>query len=125
MVHVDENAPGVEPLKQLIATIVEYRAPVAGGCPILNTAADADDGNPLLRARVSKALRSWICRLQTILKRAAERGELRPGVDPKVAATLIVASLEGALMMSRLERNDCALRSVQQHLIGYLDTLVR
>src|SRR5271170_7433235 len=40
MVHVDENGPGVEQLKQLIANIVDYRAPVAGGCPILNTAAD-------------------------------------------------------------------------------------
>jgi len=39
-------------------------------------------------------------------------------------ATLIVASLEGALMMSRLERNDDPLRRVQQHLNRYLETEV-
>src|ERR1700704_5500741 len=104
--HVDEMATGMEKLKQLIANFVEHRSPVAGGCPILNTAIDADDGNPVLRARVAKALRSWLARLQTIVRKAKERGETQAGVDPRTVATLIVATLEGALMMSRLERND-------------------
>jgi hypothetical protein len=36
-------------------------------------------------------------------------------------ATLIVASLEGALMMSRIQRNDELLGRVQSHLNQYLD----
>jgi TetR/AcrR family transcriptional repressor of nem operon len=124
MLHVDENAPGIEKLKQLIANFIDYRSPVAGGCPILNTAIDADDGNAVLRARVGRALRSWVSRLESIVKQAAECGEIRPEVDPKEVAVLIIAPLEGALMMSRLERNDYALRSVQQHLNHYLDTEV-
>ncbi len=63
-------------------------------------------------------------RLQTIVQQAKERGETRASVDPKTVATLIVASLEGALMMSRLERNDDPLRRVQQHLNRYLETEV-
>src|SRR5260370_14830055 len=120
LLHVDEKGNGIEKLKQLIANFVEYRAPVAGGCPILNTAIDADDGNPVLRARVAKALRSWLSRLQVIVEQAHERRETRPGVDPKEVAMLIVASLEGALMMSRIQRNDEALRRVQSHLNRYL-----
>jgi TetR/AcrR family transcriptional repressor of nem operon len=122
LLHVDEKANGIEKLKQLVANFVDYRSPVAGGCPILNTAIDADDGNPVLRARVAKALRSWLSRLQTIVEQAHEQGETRPGVDPKVVATLIVASLEGALMISRLQRNDEALRRVQSHLNHYLES---
>jgi TetR/AcrR family transcriptional repressor of nem operon len=122
LLHVDEKANGIEKLKQLVANFVDYRSPVAGGCPILNTAIDADDGNPVLRARVAKALRSWLSRLQTIVEQAHEHGETRPGVDPKLVATLIVASLEGALMMSRLQRNDEALRRVQSHLNRYLES---
>src|SRR5438477_5031320 len=102
LLHVNEKANGIEKLKQLIANFVDYRSPVAGGCPILNTAIDADDGNPVLRARVAKALRSWLSRLQIIVEQAHEHGETRPRVDPKLVATLIVASLEGVLMMSRL-----------------------
>jgi TetR/AcrR family transcriptional repressor of nem operon len=124
LLHVDEKANGVEKLKQLIANFVEHRSPVAGGCPILNTAIDADDGNTVLRARVAKALRSWLSRLQVIVEEAGEHRETRPGVDAKAVATLIVASLEGALMMSRLLRNDEALRRVQSHLNQYLDNEV-
>jgi hypothetical protein len=32
-----------------------------------------------------------------------------------------VASLEGALMMSRIQRNDDALRRIRAHLNRYLD----
>jgi TetR/AcrR family transcriptional repressor of nem operon len=124
LLHVDEKATGIERLKQLIANFIEHRSPVAGGCPILNTAIDTDDGNPVLRAHVAKALRSWVSRLQVIVEQAQERGETRPGVDPKTVATLIVASLEGALMMSRLQRNDEALRRIQSHLNQYLETEV-
>jgi len=121
LLHVDEKANGIKKLKQLIANFVNCRPPVAGGCPILNTATDTDDGNPILRARVAKALRSWLSRLQTIVEQAQERGETRRGIDPKTVATLIVASLEGALMMSRLQRNDEALRRVESHLNQYLE----
>ena len=124
LLHVDEQANGIEKLKQLIANFVEHRSPVAGGCPILNTATDADDGNVVLRARVAKALRSWLSRLQTIVEQASERGETRPGVDPKAVATLIVALLEGALMISRLQRNDEALRCVQSYLNRFLENEV-
>src|SRR6202047_1018121 len=95
LLHVDEKTNGIEKLKQLIANFVEHRSPVAGGCPILNTAVDADDGNAVLRARVGKALRSWVARLELIVKHAAARGEIRAGVDPKTVAVLIVAPLEG------------------------------
>jgi TetR/AcrR family transcriptional repressor of nem operon len=124
MAHVDDEIRGIDRLKLLIANFIDYRSPVIGGCPILNTAVDSDDGNGVLRARVGKALRSWIARLQSIVKQAAQRGETRPGVDPKTVATLIVASLEGALMMARLERNDQALRRVQRHLNHYLEAEV-
>jgi TetR/AcrR family transcriptional repressor of nem operon len=90
----------------------------------LNTATDADDGNPVLRARVAKALRSWLSRLQIIVEQAQQRRETRPRVDPKAVSTLIVASLEGALMISRIQRNDEALQRVQSHLNHYLDSEV-
>jgi TetR/AcrR family transcriptional regulator, transcriptional repressor for nem operon len=122
MLHVNEKATGIEKLRQFIVNFVAHQSPVAGGCPILNTAIDADDGNSVLRARVSQALRSWAARLQSIVKQAAEHGELRSGIDPKAVAVLIVAALEGALMVSRLEHSDFALRCVQEHLSDYLET---
>jgi TetR/AcrR family transcriptional repressor of nem operon len=121
LLHVDEKANGINKLKQLIANFIERRSPVPGGCPVLNTAVDADDGNAVLRSRAGKALRSWTSRLQTYVEEAQQQRDARPEVDPKDVATLIVASLEGGLMMSRIQRNDEALRRVQSHLNEYLD----
>jgi TetR/AcrR family transcriptional repressor of nem operon len=121
LLHVDEKANGINKLKQLIANFIERRSPVPGGCPVLNTAVDADDGNPILRSRVGKALGSWTGRLQAYVEEAQQQRDAKPDVDPKDVATLIVASLEGALMMSRIQRNEEPLRRVQSHLNDYLD----
>ena len=121
MHNVDEKPTGIEKLKQLIANFVSIRSPVAGGCPVLNTAVDTDDGNPILRARAADALKFWLNRLQRIVARAAQDGELKATVDPVNVATFIVASLEGALMISRLQGSDKALRRIEQQLYRYLD----
>lgn len=116
-----DGLTGTTWLKTYIANFVNNRSPVAGGCPILNTAIDADDGNPMLRTKVTKALKSWRCRLRTVIEDGVARGEIRSGVDARAAATLIVATLEGALMMSRIERTYEPLREVQRHLNSYID----
>ena len=123
MDHVDEKLTGIDRLKQTIANFVDHRPALPGGCPIMNTAVDSDDGNRLLRARVLKALKSWVTHLQAIVEDAVKAGEIRATVDSKSIATVIVASLEGALMMSRLERDDAPLRRIQTHLGSYLDAL--
>src|SRR5580658_6475715 len=47
MLHLDEQETGPGKLKRLIANFIDYRPGVAGGCPVLNSAVDADDGNPV------------------------------------------------------------------------------
>src|SRR5580704_16602665 len=57
----------VSRLKKMIDNFVELRAGlVPGGCPLMNTAVEADDGNAALRARAKKALQNWTARLSKI-----------------------------------------------------------
>jgi hypothetical protein len=92
---------------------------------MFNTAVDNDDGNPALRTRARKALRGWLSYLISTFKAGIDSGEIRREVDPRRAAILIISSLEGALTISRLERDREALRCVQSHLQGYLEGEVR
>jgi TetR/AcrR family transcriptional regulator, transcriptional repressor for nem operon len=115
----------VDRLKQFVANFVERRSIVPGGCPLLNTAIDTDDGNPVLRERAKTALHGWRARLGSIISEGIERKEIRRRVDAKKLATLIISSLEGALMISRLERHNEALLVVQSHLETFLDMEVR
>ena len=98
---------------------------MAGGCPLLNTGVDSDDGNPQLREKARRALSSWLERLQTIIEEGQRRGEIPGDVDASELATLIVSTLEGSLMVSRLQRKDDPRNSACHHLEEYLETKVR
>lgn len=125
MHDLDELPNSVDKLKRFIANFIERRPSVPGGCPALNTAVEADDGNVLLRALALKAFRAWGDRLQTIIEAGIEKREIRRRVNSKALATLIISSLEGALMISRLEKSPEALIAVRSYLEEYLDTGVR
>jgi TetR/AcrR family transcriptional regulator, transcriptional repressor for nem operon len=125
MHDLDSISNSVDKLKRFIANFIERRLSVPGGCPLLNTAIDTDDGNRVLRERARKALRGWRGRLSSIVGEGIKAGEIRSGVDPKKLTVLIISSLEGALMISRLERNNEALLAVQSHLERHLETEVR
>ncbi len=122
---LDTISNTVDRLKRLVANFVERRGIIPGGCPLLNTAVDTDDGNPVLRDRARKALRDWRSYLVSMIRAGIKARDIRPRVDANKLATLIISSLEGAIMVYRLERNEEALRAVQAHLGGYLETEVR
>lgn len=67
---------------------------------VLNTAIDADDGSPILCASALKALAGWRAHLVSITTAGKKRKEIRSGVDPATLASLIISSLEGALVVS-------------------------
>lgn len=125
MRDLDAVSNSIDKLKKFIANFAERRSSVPGGCPLLNTAIEADDGNPVLRARALKGLRDWRDALGSIVRMGIERGEIRRSVDPNRLATLIISSLEGAVMISRLERNPEALLAAKSHLERYLEASVR
>lgn len=125
MHDLDRIPNSIDKLKQFIVNFIDRRPSVPGGCPLLNTAIDADDGNPVLRERARKGLYEWRDRLSSIVDSGIRRGEIQRGVDAKEVATLIISSLEGALVIGRLERNREALVAARFHLERYLETEVR
>ncbi|HET8922984.1 MAG TPA: TetR/AcrR family transcriptional regulator [Candidatus Acidoferrum sp.] len=122
---LDTISNTVDRLKQLVANFVERRGIIPGGCPLLNTAVDADDGNSVLRERARKALRGLRSYIVSVIRAGIKAREIHPRVDAKNLATLIISSLEGAIMVYRLERTEDALSEVKSHLDNYLETEVR
>jgi TetR/AcrR family transcriptional regulator, transcriptional repressor for nem operon len=125
-IHDLDTIPNtVDRLKQLAANFVERRGLIPGGCPLLNTAIDTDDGNVVLRERARKALRGWQKYVASLISAGIKAREIRSTIDAKKVATLMISSLEGAVMVYRLERNEEALHAVRAHLDRYLETEVR
>ena len=116
----------VDRLAQLIRNFSERREGlVAGGCPLLNTAIDSDDGNAALRARARKALAGWAGRIRRIAREGQRRGEIRAEIDCNGLAKLMVGTLEGSLMVSRLEGDRAPVAAACAHLLHYLEASIR
>jgi TetR/AcrR family transcriptional repressor of nem operon len=122
--NLDRATGSIEKLKLHIDNFVS-KPPFAGGCPLLNAAMDADDGNPVLYLRAQKSLNGWVAFLREIIEQGQTSGELSPSVEPEALSTLIISLLEGAFFTSRLQRSKAALKIAQKHLNRYLDEAVR
>ncbi|HZP05337.1 MAG TPA: TetR/AcrR family transcriptional regulator [Terracidiphilus sp.] len=122
--HLDRSHGAVKALRSYIQQFVETTGAVRGGCPLMNTAIDADDGNPALRNLAREGFSEWRTRLRRIVEEGIRHGEIRKKTNPRAVANTIIATLEGALMLSRLEEKKTPLKDAQAALDGMLDRLV-
>ena len=121
---LENCATSLEKLLLLVKNFVEQPPrTLPGGCPLLNTAIDSDDGNPVLRGKARAALDQWRAGVADIVRQGQHKRELRQDIDAGDVATVVIASLEGAIMMSRMEKTRDPLRTVGKHLEGYLQSL--
>ena len=99
------------------------KPPIEGGCPMLNTAVDADDAHPALRDRARQALDYFQRRLARVVREGVWSAELRAGTDPEAVAAFVLASLEGGTMLAGVHGDAGHLRRTVEQLGGYLRTL--
>ena len=97
--------------------------PVPGGCPILNTAIEADDADEMLRDRARAAMDNWRDTIHRIVNKGIDRHEIRPGVNADEVASILIATLEGAIMLSNLYKDSIHISRAANHIIDYLETI--
>ena len=124
-----ESQVGVtDPFDRLVRMIRAFgefaRTPtIAGGCPIMNTAIEADDTHPDLRDRARESMNLWHRLIGRIVKDGKADGTMRTDVDPYALASTITAALEGALMLTRLFDDPTHMEHVADHLVAHVMTL--
>ncbi|PHJ65451.1 TetR family transcriptional regulator [Nostoc linckia z18] len=96
--------------------------PIKGGCPLLNTAVESDDTHPALRHCAQQAMNSWLNLIHRVIQTGIAKGEIRPDTDADEIATVIIASLEGAIMLSKLYGDSIHMHRVINHLNQYIET---
>ncbi len=83
-----------------------------GGCPLLNAAIESDDAHPILRKEALKVLDTLQGSVVTILENGIRYNQIRKNTDKEAFAALVIASLEGAIMMSKLRGNNDDIRII-------------
>jgi TetR/AcrR family transcriptional repressor of nem operon len=90
---------------------------LAGGCPILNAAVEADDAPPAaLRQRVQESLARWSLHITRLIEQGQQTGEIRPAADPGHYATLFIALVEGGILLAKATNNPAALETSLGHI---------
>lgn len=117
-------------LERLLAVVAVIRSLaerpcVRGGCPVMNTAIEADDAHPALRERARRAMDGWRALVIRLVRRGIERRELRADADPDVVASVLIATIEGGVMLSKLYRHPVHVHRAADHLTRYLQELAR
>jgi len=97
--------------------------PVEGGCPVLNTAVESDDAHMELKDRAREAMSGWLRLIGSIVKEGVRSGELRPDKNPRETASVVVATLEGAVMLSRLYDDPAYMKRSVEYLKEHLRSL--
>lgn len=118
------NRHAVERLQAIISVFSGFvdNPPIPGGCPLLNTAVESDDTHPALRDRTQQVMNSWLNLIRRIIETGIEKGEIRPEVNADEIATIITATLEGAIMMSKLYGDSIHMQRAVNHLNQYIES---
>lgn len=101
------------------------RPPLRGGCPVLNTAVESDDTNPLLREGARAVVEEWRTMIQTTVETGIARAEIHPEVDGARLALLLIATMEGAVMLTQLLGDPGPLEQAYAHLRQHIESAVR
>lgn len=119
---IDANLnSGMTSREKLIAFLDYYRNSMEnnlsrGGCPIMNTAIEADDTMPFLKAEVVKSFNSWSDKFVEILEEGKLKNEIKESVNPSDYSFLFIMLIEGGILLSKTTNN-------QSHLFQALDRI--
>lgn len=115
---------GVDKLLAIFQYYKNYTVspPIDGGCPLMNTAVDADDAFPFLKKKAKQAMQEMIGSLQHILKLAIQEGAFRNDLNIKKEAELIFAQIEGGIMMAKVLDDVTVLNRLLDNLKNRIET---
>jgi TetR/AcrR family transcriptional repressor of nem operon len=120
--------PMIDPLERLylfIDSVVTAQAErgCKGGSPFGNLAGEMADAHEGFRERIEQVFERWASQIQSLLWEA--RGQLAPATDAGRLARFIIATLEGALLMTRVKRDVAMLYGIAADLKRFIGTHVR
>ena len=117
-----------EPLAQVEAVLGEVLATqrarnCIGGCPMGNLATELADAHEGFRRRLADGFERWRQYLAAALSRAQAEGTLAPDVDAEALARFLVAGIEGAILLTKVQKDirvmEHCVAELRRHLALY------
>ncbi|WP_235922023.1 TetR/AcrR family transcriptional regulator [Flavobacterium phycosphaerae] len=92
-----------------------------GGCPVLNTAIEADHTHPQLKSKAANAIQFWRGSMERQLNEGIASGEIKSDININEVCTVIISLIQGGVMQTKVTGNTMALKSG----MDYLERLIK
>jgi TetR/AcrR family transcriptional repressor of nem operon len=90
------------------------------GCPVGNLAQELGDISPVFQKKLSNAIDAMVDAYTMILREARAAGEISRDINPKEAASFIVASWHGALIRMKVSKGVEPLKNHKKFILNYV-----
>lgn len=94
----------------------------SGGCPVLNASVEIDDTQPDMKHLLNNIMHIFHESIKKVLENGIRFKQLSSEINTEHLTTLIITSLEGAIMMSKLSDDTKYIKQVYQHLMLQIDS---
>ncbi len=109
-------------LTHFFDTILESHSATGfvGGCLWGNTALEMSDTNPDYAQLVTEVFNEWRAKVEAVIRRGQDQDTFRKDIASGDLARLVVAGIEGGIMMSRLTKSPQPLKTCLESLKALL-----
>ena len=124
----NEGMRAKETYKEKLIALLEFFTryvldpPVKGGCPLLNTAVEADDHRTWMKKIVADELQNSITHMTQLIDHGKKAGEFDPKINSRETALFFFCAIEGAIMFSRVSSSEEAMKAVVRNIKSILDS---
>src|SRR5574337_1987787 len=104
---------------------IHRRRNCTGGCRLGNMAIEMSDIHEEFRKKCQGVFDAWRVQIETVLRKAKTSGQLSDHVDALALAQFIIASVEGAILLAKVEKEVGVLEQcfaeLKNHIRMYAD----
>ena len=120
-----EEGQGLEAIEWMLDCLVKtaMQAQCGGGCPLGNLAAEMSDHHEAFRRKLALIFESWRGVVEQTLKMPQARGQIRPDVGVESLSFLVLSTIEGGILLAKVERDVRAMEHSFEGLKGCLERL--
>jgi AcrR family transcriptional regulator len=102
-----------------------YKAMIAyGGCPILNTATEADDTHKTLCKLVADAVTRWKKQIVELIDSGKHSGEIKNDTDAAAVSEIIISLFEGGGILAKVTGEETYMKNTLNHMEKLIQSII-
>ena len=120
--RLDKDSTSWAKLESIIRTIgsFAYDPVIVGGCPMFNTAVNSMNSHPSLKKRAQEGLNMLRRYVEIKIEEGVASGEFKDVENIEGLASMIISTVEGGVIMSRVYDQDEFVLRAEEFMLGHL-----